>query len=259
MHGCDKVGNQMERPDVTIAYTPFDLPQKYTRKADGAETLLEYDGDQTRVRKTTAIDETLYFGDYERVTPRAAPSSVEHRYAVWSDERIVAIVTQKNLQPAGVPGSRTYLHVDHLGSTEKVTDAAGVILERRSYDAFGARRNPDWTQETLRSASRGTTLGYTGVAAQADGWRSAHPGYFPPRKYAREADGAETVIVVRAARPLGDKDGRVTRAARGTPAMPARRGPRGPGSGQSFEGAPSAVMTAARALSSVATILEVTR
>jgi RHS repeat-associated protein len=166
--GCDKVGNQTERPDLTIAYTPFDLPQKYTRKADGAETLLEYDGDQTRVRKTTAIDETLYFGDYERVTHLAAPSSVLHRYAVWSDERIVAIVTQKNFQPAGVPGSRAYLHVDHLGSTEKLTDAAGAILERRSYDAFGARRNPDWTQKTLSTASRGTTLGYTGHEDEDD-------------------------------------------------------------------------------------------
>jgi RHS repeat-associated protein len=167
-YGYDKVGNQIERPDLTIAYTPFDLPQKYTRKADGAETLLEYDGDQARVRKTTAVDETLYFGDYERVTHLAAPSSIEHRYAVWSDERIVAIVTQKNVQPAGVPGSRAYLHVDHLGSTEKVTDAAGVILERRSYDAFGARRNPDWTQKTLSSASRGTTLGYTGHEDEDD-------------------------------------------------------------------------------------------
>jgi RHS repeat-associated protein len=37
-----------------------------------------------------------------------------------------------------------------------------TILERRSYDAFGARRNPDWTQKTLSSASRGTTVGYTG-------------------------------------------------------------------------------------------------
>jgi hypothetical protein len=90
-------------------------PHEYPRKTDGAETTLEYDGDQTRVRKTTTVDETLYFGEYERVTSLAAPSSVLHRYAVGSNERVVAVVTQKNLQTAGVPGLRAYLHVDHRG------------------------------------------------------------------------------------------------------------------------------------------------
>ncbi len=37
-----------------------------------------------------------------------------------------------------------------------------TILERRSYDAFGARRNPDWTQKTLSTATPSTTRGYTG-------------------------------------------------------------------------------------------------
>jgi hypothetical protein len=36
------------------------------------------------------------------------------------------------------------VHVDHLGSIDVLTNAAGGIKERRSYDAFGARRNPTW-------------------------------------------------------------------------------------------------------------------
>ena len=158
-YGYDKVGNQTSRPDMTVDYTPFDLPARYKR--DGVETLLEYDGDQTRVRKTVKYDETLYFGDYERLTHLGSPSTVEHRYSVRSNERVVAIVTRKSQEPAGSSGKRTYVHVDHLGSTEKVTDAAGVILERRSYDAFGAKRNPDWTKTTAPLAST-TMAGYTG-------------------------------------------------------------------------------------------------
>jgi RHS repeat-associated protein len=158
-YGYDKVGNQTSRPDMTVDYTPFDMPERYTR--DGVETFLEYDGDQTRVRKTVKYDETLYFGDYERLTHIGSPSTVEHRYSVWSNERVVAIVTRKSQDPVGSAGTRTYVHVDHLGSTEKVTDAAGTILERRSYDAFGAKRNPDWTKTSAPLAST-TMAGYTG-------------------------------------------------------------------------------------------------
>jgi len=158
-YSYDNVGNQVEQPDLKIEYTPFDLPKKYTSKLNFDETLLEYDGDQNRVRKTRpTIDDTLYFGDYEQVRHLSAPGSVESRYSVRSDERVVAVVTLTSLDPTA---KRAYLHVDHLGSTEKVTDASGTILERRSYDAFGAKRNPDWTQTTPPSAST-TTVGYTG-------------------------------------------------------------------------------------------------
>jgi RHS repeat-associated protein len=156
-YGYDHVGNQTTRPSLTVEYTPFDLPSKYTT-SDGVETFLEYDGEQTRVRKTTKFDETLYFGDYERVTHAGL---VEHRYSVRSDERVVAIVTRKSQDPVGSPGTRAYLHVDHVGSVEKLTDASGTILERRSYDAFGAKRNPDWTSNVAPAMST-TTAGYTG-------------------------------------------------------------------------------------------------
>ena len=162
-YGYDHVGNQIERPDYKIEYTPFDLPEKYTQGSTSEETFLEYDGDQRRVRKLAKYEQTLYFGDYERLTHLAAPGSVEHRYSVWSDERVVAVVTRKSQDPMGSPGTRTYLHADHLGSVEKVTSAAGTILERRSYDAFGAKRNPDWNNPLVPLASTTmTTAGYTG-------------------------------------------------------------------------------------------------
>jgi hypothetical protein len=33
---------------------------------------------------------------------------------------------------------------DHLGSTDTITDAAGVVVERMSFDAWGKRRETDW-------------------------------------------------------------------------------------------------------------------
>src|SRR6185503_19573263 len=153
--GYNAVGNQITRPgSTTIKYAPFDLPASVTQGAD--VTTFGYDGDQARIRKTTPTEETLYFGDlYERVTEMGS-ASTEHRYYVQSPERPVAVVTRGGKGP----GTR-YLHVDHLGSVDAVTDGAKVI-ERRSYDPFGSRRNPIWGQPPPASFTSKTTKGFTG-------------------------------------------------------------------------------------------------
>ncbi|WP_438016236.1 RHS repeat-associated core domain-containing protein [Sorangium sp. So ce315] len=152
----DAVGNQIARPGgTTVRYTPFDLPERITQ---GAATItFGYDGDQQRIRKTTPEKETLYFGDlYERVTDRAS-GTVEHRYHVHSPERVVAIVTR-----GGSDGGTRYVHVDHLGSVDALTDEDGDVIERRSYDPFGQRRNPVWGERPPASFPSETTQGFTG-------------------------------------------------------------------------------------------------
>jgi RHS repeat-associated protein len=153
--GYDAVGNQTTRPGgAVLTYTAFDLPATVTQ---GASTFsFGYDGDEKRIRKTTPEEETLYFGElYERVTSASAP--VEHRYYVRSPERVVAIVTRGG----DTPGTR-YLHADNLGSTDVVTDEGGNVLERRSYDPFGQRRNPDWGKPPPAVFSNLTSAGFTG-------------------------------------------------------------------------------------------------
>ncbi|XXU32019.1 RHS repeat-associated core domain-containing protein [Sorangium sp. So ce887] len=152
----DAVGNQIARPGgVTVRYTPFDLPETITQ---GTSTVsFAYDGDQQRIRKTTPDEETLYFGDlYERVTD-AASGRVEHRYHVHSPERVVAIVTR-----GGAGDGTRYVHVDHLGSVDALTDEDGAVIERRSYDPFGQRRDPVWGEPVPASFSSETTRGFTG-------------------------------------------------------------------------------------------------
>ncbi|XYH94645.1 RHS repeat-associated core domain-containing protein [Sorangium sp. So ce1128] len=150
------VGNQIARPGgTTVRYTPFDLPERITQ---GARTItFGYDGDQQRIRKTTPERETLYFDDlYERVT-EAGSGAVEHRYYVHSPERVVAIVTR-----GGSDDGTHYVHVDHLGSIDALTDEDGDVIERRSYDPFGQRRNPVWGERAPPSFSSQTTQGFTG-------------------------------------------------------------------------------------------------
>ncbi|WP_437775752.1 RHS repeat-associated core domain-containing protein [Sorangium sp. So ce1097] len=152
----DAVGNQIARSGgTTVRYTPFDLPERITQ---GASTItFGYDGDQQRIRKTTPEKETLYLGDlYERVTDRAS-GTVEHRYHVHSPERVVAIVTR-----GGSDDGTRYVHVDHLGSIDALTDEGGDVIERRSYDPFGQRRNPVWGERPPASFPSETTQGFTG-------------------------------------------------------------------------------------------------
>jgi uncharacterized protein RhaS with RHS repeats len=136
--GYNVVGNQVKRPGgVVVTYTPSDLPMAIEQGASWVS--FGYDGDQTRIRKTTPKEETLYVeGLYERVTQMAS-AQTEHRYFIHAPERVVAVVTRGGKEPGTL-----YLHTDHLGSVDALTNEKGAVVERRSHDAFGQRRNPLW-------------------------------------------------------------------------------------------------------------------
>jgi RHS repeat-associated protein len=140
---------------MAITYTPFDLPRTITQ---GPDTItLGYDGEQKRIRKTTPAEEILYFeGLYERVTEMGSAATAD-RYYIYSPERAVAVVTRGG----ATPGTK-YLHVDHLGSVNAVTKENGAVDERRSYDAYGQRRNPEWGQPPPPAWNSKTTKDFTG-------------------------------------------------------------------------------------------------
>ena len=54
-----------------------------------------------------------------------------------------------------------YVHKDHLGSLDKLTNSAGAVVQSNSYDAWGRRRNPsNWTYTSIPSVM--FSRGYTG-------------------------------------------------------------------------------------------------
>ncbi|WP_437951441.1 RHS repeat-associated core domain-containing protein [Sorangium sp. So ce296] len=69
----------------------------------------------------------------------------------------MAIVTR-----GGSGAGTRYVHVDHLGSVDALTDENGDVIERRSYDPFGQRRNPVWGERPPASFPSETTQGFTG-------------------------------------------------------------------------------------------------
>jgi hypothetical protein len=75
-------------------------------------------------------------------------------------ERVVAVVTRGGKEPGTLS-----VHTDHLGSVDALTNDKGTVVERRSYDAFGQRRNPIWGQASPASFASKTTKGFTGTRA----------------------------------------------------------------------------------------------
>jgi hypothetical protein len=66
---------------------------------------------------------------YERVTAKKGVATTEHRYFLRSPERVVAVVTRGGDEPGTL-----YVHADNLGSVDVLTNEAGGVEERRSYD-----------------------------------------------------------------------------------------------------------------------------
>jgi hypothetical protein len=170
-----------------------------------------YDSDEQRIRKTTPEEETLYFGKlYERVT-HAASGATEHRYYVHSPERAVAVVAR-----GGATRGTRYLHVDHLGSVDALTGEDGAVVERRSYDVFGQRRNPVWGQPALASLASGTALGFTGhegddlatrggrrISPEPLGWGDlGHPSWSSYHRHAILGRGNETRHAIPGMKPF---------------------------------------------------------
>ncbi|WP_444940880.1 PQQ-binding-like beta-propeller repeat protein [Microbulbifer sp. ZKSA004] len=149
----------------SLVYTTFDKPEEITK--DGHKTEFLYGPERKRyLRKDTTKDgqvtETRYIGNVEKVT--RGDDTETKRYLPGG-----ALVT---ISSAGRQSH--YMHKDHLGSLDVITDASGQIAvdaygneQQFSFDAWGQRRNAlDWSAllnaELISFASQMTTRGFTG-------------------------------------------------------------------------------------------------
>jgi RHS repeat-associated protein len=150
----DAVGNQIDRPGETITYTDFDLPRQYLPKSGAAPTSFEYSAAGERVRRLRGEQEIIYVGDvYEYET---SGNTVTERFYVANDERVVAIAER-----VGNGETWQFVHTDHLGSVDAISDAAGNEIERRSFDAWGAPRHPKWGSPAPVPNASATRRGFT--------------------------------------------------------------------------------------------------
>jgi RHS repeat-associated protein len=154
----------------TVTATSFNMAASIV---DGSNTAaLAYDADHARYRMVTTgqnAGTTYYLNDPS--SGAMEEKSVVGGVTTWHDYilvegRMVAERFCAGVAPcASSRATLNYFVLDHLGSITVITDGAGNVLQRLSYDAWGKRRNADGTALNCTSglaSPSGVNRGFTG-------------------------------------------------------------------------------------------------
>jgi RHS repeat-associated protein len=158
----DANGNMVSRNGATVSWYPFDMPQTINQ-AGGNYSTFYYAPDRSRYRQTSlnasVTEDRIYVaGLFEKLN--SSSSGLEYRnYIVANGEKVAIKVLSASRNDT------LYLHSDHLGSTDVITDQSAQIKLRASYDAWGNRRGSAWSGTPSASDSSAinstTHLGFT--------------------------------------------------------------------------------------------------
>lgn len=144
----DANGNMTRRSGSDIIWYSYNLPNRIDYGSNYSQ--FYYGADRSRYKQVAYVaaggslpsgtETTLYVaGLFERVTK---PSGViEYKHYIPGGTGPAAIRT---LRSNSADDTR-YLHKDHLGSVDTITNESGGVVARLSFDAFGKRRDgSDW-------------------------------------------------------------------------------------------------------------------
>jgi RHS repeat-associated protein len=141
----DNDGNLIQKTvDGTTTTYVWDYANRLTALGvGGATTTYGYDAFGQRVLQTGTSTTTIYPFKWYSVassTGTGAKYSTTTVY-VWNGEGLVATVDQQLASgvATGSPATR-YIHPDHLGSTNVVTDASGTLVQTLDFYPYGATR-----------------------------------------------------------------------------------------------------------------------
>ncbi|WP_282611298.1 polymorphic toxin-type HINT domain-containing protein [Pelagibius sp. Alg239-R121] len=159
----DLNGSMISGAGRTTAWTSFNKPQNVTDSVTGNWTSFVYGPSRARIQQNAQTNglttTTDYVGSsYERRSRLNQPDELVHY--IRAGGGTVAIYTKIDDGNALTDKTR-YLHKDHLGSVESITDEQGLVTEHLSYDAHGKRRLTDWNAG-VPAASSETPRGFTG-------------------------------------------------------------------------------------------------
>ncbi|MEZ5564274.1 MAG: FG-GAP-like repeat-containing protein [Gammaproteobacteria bacterium] len=164
-YSYDNNGNMTLRNGSAITWYPFQMPKRINQGgADYAE--FAYGPDRQRIRQIARTGgktvTTLYVAPHFEV--EISGTTRRYRSTVFANgEAIYSQVEQDN--PASLQGY--FLHRDHQGSIDSLSRAVGAGSQTiaQNFDAFGKRRNPDWTADPGEARARDEHYlerGYTG-------------------------------------------------------------------------------------------------
>ncbi len=177
----DQRGNRIESDLEDLTYTSFNKPSeivssnvkldfkynsnlgllKQTKRYQSFNTNLNYNdlvsiAPALRHKSSTiSTEEIIYISSLYEI--RKTDNFIEHRHYIPGSGRVIALFSKfSNRAPV-----YRYIHRDHIGSIDRITDENGKVIERLSYDSWGKRRNADWSpsDQMLSSPMR---KGFTG-------------------------------------------------------------------------------------------------
>lgn len=155
----DASGNLTGMPGVSLTWDTNNKPKIITQGADQWQPLYSPDGrkyKETHLQSSAPVDTTVYIDQLYEKTSQSSGAS-EERYYVFAGQQLIALYTK----PSAAAGDTKYFNNDPQGSPNVITNSAGALLEKVSFDSFGKRRNANWTGATGPITSL-TRHGYTG-------------------------------------------------------------------------------------------------
>jgi RHS repeat-associated protein len=163
--GAGVVGGQQE-----FEYTGFHLPKRVLigGGSSPSEVDFDYDANEQRALKTSALGQRLYAGDYERFSPSIggpkafAGETREHIYKVFGPSGLIAQVIRGE-SGGQVSGEATlYIHSDEQGSPALIRDDAGVTHSTPRWTTSGAADGAATWESTDDPLARTVRTTYTG-------------------------------------------------------------------------------------------------
>jgi RHS repeat-associated protein len=152
----DNNGNLLTASGMT---NTWDYRNRLTQTVASSTTTYGYDHSDQRVKKTTGGVSTYYPNKYFEIT-----NATSTKYIFAGDE-LVAYV-----EGNGMATSTHYVHPDHLGSTNIVTNSLGVLELTKDYYPYGAER--------LEDGSASLTRGYIGQYEDGDNLSYLNARYY---------------------------------------------------------------------------------
>ncbi|MBI2513265.1 MAG: VCBS repeat-containing protein [Opitutae bacterium] len=139
--------NQVRRIEV---FNELGAATKFSEFAFGAG--------HERVRQLSHLGTTTCVGSlFERFRPSGPNAIVEDKHYIYAPTGRVAVYVQRSNQKH----ETNWFHTDGLGSITGVTNAAGVLVQRFAFDAWGKRVNASTNGVITGATSGGITRGYT--------------------------------------------------------------------------------------------------
>jgi len=141
----DNNGNLAQKTtDGVITTYVYDYANRLTALgSQGATTTYGYDAFGSRVFQSTATTTTLYPFKWYSV---ASSTGTGAKYAttteyVFNGDSLISTADQQTASGAATGTAQTrYIHPDHLGSTNVVTNASGTVVQTLDYYPYGATR-----------------------------------------------------------------------------------------------------------------------